>query len=575
MIEIPCGGPDTAPLNRSPPLSPTDSAAEDLGLLQQAFAAHRRADLGEAERLYRAVLAESPAEARALANLGALYMQQSRAEAALEALDAALATRPEQPDVLGNRAGALRALGRRREALDSVQRAIALKPDYADGLNTLGLLLTELGRPDEALPPLERALALAPDHPVMWNNLGLALSQLSRPEEALASFERALTLAPGFLDALSNRAAALRALGRLEEALLAGDQLLAAEPRRVDALVNRGCVLRDLGRPAEALAIFEQACALDPQHVEAHWSLALELLSAGRWAEGWPLFEWRWRRPQLLPQAARFDQPPWLGEEPLAGKTLLLHYEQGLGDSLQMLRYAPFAAAQGASVILAVQPALLTLAGSVAGVAQVVTDGDPLPAFDLHCPLMSLPLAFATTPDTVPWAGPYLAPPPRINATWRGRLERPTRPRIGLVWSGNPRQLNDRNRSLSLDALTPLLDADAEFISLQKDYRPGDRERLDSLGIADWSDALHDLAETAGLVAQLDAVAAVDTSVAHLAGAMGKPVLVLLSFAASDFRWGEKGERTPWYPSARLLRQTAPQDWTAPICQAAAMIAAL
>ncbi len=553
-------------------LASSDEAAAQIGeRLEQAFAAHRAGQVAEAERLYRAVLALDPRQPAALSNLGTALLQLGRPEAALEALGAALAVRPGHIPTLGNRAGALRAVGRLDEALEAVRQATLLDPAYADGLNTEGLLLTELGWPEEALAPLGKALALQSGHPGAWNNQGVALSRLNRPEAALASFERALALAPGFLDAASNHAAALRALGRLEESLDACDRLLAAQPSNVGALVNQGCALRDLGRGAEALAAFERACQLGPGHVEAHWSLALQLLAEGRWAEGWPLFEWRWRRPDLLPLAGRFATPPWLGEAPIAGKTVLLHAEQGLGDSLQMLRYAALVAAQGAEVVLAVQPPLARLARGMSGVAQVIVDGDPEPPHDLHAPLMSLPLALRTLPDTVPWLGPYLAPPADIEAAWAQRLGPARRPRIGLAWSGNPRHLNDRNRSLPLEALEPLLATGAEVVSLQKAYRDGDRDRLAALGVMDWSDELHDMAETAGLLAQMDMVATVDTSIAHLAGALGKPTLILLPFAA-DFRWGTAGETTPWYPSARLLRQAAPGDWSAPIAQAAALI---
>jgi tetratricopeptide (TPR) repeat protein len=518
--------------------SPSPAADEAAQRLEQAFAAHRAGQVAEAERLYRGVLALEPAQPAALSNLGAALLQLGRPEAALQALDAALAVRPAHVATLGNRAGALRALGRLDEALDAARQATAVDPGYVEGLNTEGLLLAELGRPEAAVAPLEAALALSPDHPAAWNNHGLALSRLSRPEAALASFERALDLAPGFPDALSNHAAALRAVGRAPESLEACDRLLAAWPG----------------------------------HAEAHWSLALQLLAEGRWAEGWPLFEWRWRRPDLQPLAARFATPAWLGEAPVAGRTVLLHYEQGLGDSLQMLRYADLLAERGAKVVLALQPPLVRLGRGMAAAADVVTDGDAEPAYDLHAPLMSLPLAFGTRPDTAPWRGAYLKAPAEAEAAWAGRLGPRKRRRIGLAWSGNPRHLNDRNRSLPLETLQPLLQADADFVSLQKAYRAGERERLAPLGVADWSAELHDFAETAGLLAQLDLVVSVDTSVAHLAGAMGKPVLILLPFAP-DFRWGTAGEATPWYPSARLLRQAAPQDWAAPIARAAALIA--
>lgn len=554
-------------------MSPTDSLASDeaSARLQQAFAAHREGRLEEASRLYQAVIERDPRQAAALTNLGTVMLQLGRTPEALRWLDASLAVKPDQPAALGNRAGVLRVLGRLDEALASALAATACRPDYADGHNTQGLLLTEMGRPDQALAALDQATALAPGQPAFWNNRGVALSALGGPDEALASFDRALALAPGFRDALVNRGAALRALGRADEALAACDQILAIEPHDIDALVNRGCALRDLGRPAEALDLFRQAAALDPGHVEAHWSLALQLLSAGRPEEGWPLFEWRWRRPEFRPLLGRFAAPPWLGDQPLAGKTLLLHFEQGLGDSLQMMRYAPLAAAQGARVVLAVQTALVPLVRDLPGVAQAAGEGEPLPTFDLHCPLMSLPLAFGAGPDGAPWNGPYIDAPAEAAHQWRMRLGPPRGRRIGLVWSGNPRHLNDRNRSMPLSALAPLLAMGGEFHALHQTFAPADRDRLAGLNIADHAAELTDFGQTAGLIAQLDGVVTVDTAVAHLAAAMGKSVLILLPYVA-DFRWGNAGAATPWYPSARLLRQIRPGDWSAPVAEACASL---
>jgi hypothetical protein len=296
-------------------------------------------------------------------------------------------------------------------------------------------------------------------------------------------------------------------------------------------------------------------------------------LVTGDYAAGWRGFELRWKRPEMLAYASGGSAPLWLGEAPVAGRTLLLRSEQGLGDTIQMLRYVPRLAAEGASVLLAVQPPLETLAAAVPGVSALVRLGDPIPPHDLQAPLMSLPLAMGTLADTVPWDGPYLTVPPGQAEAWTARLGPRRGLRVGLAWSGNPKHLNDRNRSLALVALEPLLREDAEFVSLQKDYAPADRARLAELGVANHAAALHDLADTAGLIAQMDLVIAVDTSVAHLAGAMGKPVWLLLPFAG-DFRWGVEGERTPWYPSARLFRQAAPGGWAGVIGRVAQALAA-
>lgn len=551
------------------------SGGEDVpGLLQQAFAAHQAGDLAEAERRYLAVLDIDPRRVPALTNLGTVCLQTGRIADAVGWLDASLAVKPDQAHALGNRAGALRYLGRLDEALASCDAALAIDAAYADGHNTRGLLLTELGRPEEALGALDQAVALNPGHPAFWNNRGVALAALARQDEAADAFARALSLAPGFADALSNRAAALRALGRLDEAQAACDQALGLEPGHADAWVNRGCILRDRGLHAEAMAAFEQALAVKPDHVEAAWSRGLLQLVTGDYTAGWRGFELRWKRPEMMAHAPAASAPLWLGETPIAGRTLLLRSEQGLGDTIQMLRYVPRLAAQGARMLLAVQPPLETLAASVPGVSALVRSGDPVPRHDLQAPLMSLPLAMDTLADTVPWDGPYLTVPPGQAEAWTARLGPRRGPRVGLAWSGNPKHLNDRNRSLPLAALAPLLEQDAGFVSLQKDYAPGDQGRLADLGVTDQAAYLQDMADTAGLIAQMDLVIAVDTSVAHLAGAMGKPVWLLLPFAG-DFRWGVRAETTPWYPSARLFRQAEPGAWTGAITRAAEALRAL
>jgi tetratricopeptide (TPR) repeat protein len=542
------------------------------GLLQQGFAAHQAGDLAGAERHYRAVLDTDPRRVPALTNLGAVCLQTGRIAEAIGWFDASLAVKPEQTNALGNRAGALRYLGRLDEALGSCDAALAIDAAYAEGHNTRGLLLTQLGRPEEALAALDRAVALNPSHPAFWNNRGVALAALARQDEAAAAFGRALTLAPGFADALSNRAAALRALGRLDEAQAACDQALALEPGHADAWVNRGCIQRDQGRHAEAMAAFDQALAVKPDHVEAAWSRALLHLVTGDYAAGWRGFELRWKRPELMAYVPGPGAPLWLGETPIAGRTLLLRSEQGLGDSMQMLRYVPRLAALGARVLLAVQPPLETLAAAVPGVHALVRPGDPLPPHDVQTPLMSLPLAMGTLEDAIPWDGPYLAAPPGQAEAWAARLGPRRGLRVGLAWSGNPKHLNDRNRSLALATLAPLLDQDAGFVSLQKDHAPADRERLADLGVA--TAALGDLGDTAGLITQMDLVISVDTSVAHLAGAMGKPVWLLLPFAG-DFRWGVRGDTTPWYPTARLFRQAAPGAWAGVVGRAAEALRAL
>ena len=314
----------------------------------------------------------------------------------------------------------------------------------------------------------------------------------------------------------------------------------------------------ELGRLDEARASFDHAVGIRPNFAQAHWNRAQAMLLAGAFARGWREHEWRLAAHPELQRP--FAQPLWLGEEPLAGKTLLLHAEQGLGDTIQFCRYAPLAGARGARVVLEVQTSLVDLLRDLPGVSSVVARGDPLPPFVLHCPLPSLPLAFGTTLATIPAQTPYLRVPADRAAAWEARLGR-KRPRVGLVWSGNAGHRRDRSRSIPLYALMPLFDLDATFVSLQKDVRAADQAVLQQTPkLVDVSAGLESFADTAALIGELDLVIAVDTSVAHLTGALGKRLWLLLP-AAPDWRWLTGRDDSPWYPTARLFRQNDARAW--------------
>jgi Flp pilus assembly protein TadD len=453
-------------------------------------------------------------------------------------------------DLHYNRGNALLAEGRHAEAAASYEEALALKPDDAEALNNLAVALHLLGRFELSFQMAERSLAIRPAYARALHNRGNALLALRRPEEALASYREAYAISPDPAWML-HFGHALQALERHEEALECYEGAIAHAPRAGEAFGGRGNALQALNRHEEALASYRRALELDPGDAESHWNEALALLAVGDYARGWEKYEWRWRNPALGMPPRDPGKPLWLGQEDLAGKTLLLHAEQGYGDAIQAIRYAPMVAARGAKIVLACQGSLQRLFARVEGVSAVVKDGEPLPPFDYHTPLMSLPLAFGTTLETIP-SSPYLKASPRT-------IESGKRLKVGLAWRGNPQFSRVRTKSFPFAELLPLLGLERyAFHSLQ----PGAAETHSAL--IDYTDELETFEHTAALIAGLDLVVSIDTAVAHLAGALGKPVWILLPWHA-DWRWMRAREDSPWYPSARLFRQPAPGDWASVI----------
>jgi tetratricopeptide (TPR) repeat protein len=427
--------------------------------------------------------------------------------------------------------------------------------------------LNALKRHEEAIASCDRAIALRPDYPEAHNNRGNALNALARHAAAVASYDKAIAFAPKYAEAYNNRGNALYHLGRAEDAAASYELAIAIRPDYAEAYNNRGNALTSLHRCEPALASYDQAIALKSDYADAFFNKSVLLLLMGRMAEGWSLYEWR--KKKTNPIAAR-DTPLWLGDADIAGKTILLAEEQGLGDTIQFCRYAPLVAQRGARVILKVPPQLARLAAGLAGVAQVVETGHPLPAFDFHCPLMSLPLAFRTELATIPAAIPYLKADPVQSKIWKDRLGAKTKLRVGLVWSGGirpnqPVSVNQR-RNIPLARFAVLTNPDVTFYSLQKG-QPGESE-LAELRASEWNGpeildftaAIGNFADTAAFIDNLDLVISVDTAAAHLAGALGKPVWILNRFD-TEWRWLLERTDSPWYPTARLFRQEKPGDW--------------
>jgi tetratricopeptide (TPR) repeat protein len=551
----------------APPFNPQQALAEALQL-------HRQGRLDEAEKLYTRVLKAHRDHFDALHLLGMLHHQRGKAGEAYRLISTALKLNPRSPDALSNLAMVLHALKRDTEALASLDKALALAPGHPEALNNRGNLLLDVQRPADALAAFDQVLAREPRHLQARVNRGNTLAALGRGEEAVAEFDIALAAQPGHPIALYNRGNALRALGRDAEALADYDKALAGLPSHIKTWNNRGLALQALNRHEDAAASYRRALTLQADYADAHFNEATALLTLGDYRAGLPEYEWRWKRTGMEARP-RFRDPPWLGDRPLGGKTILLHAEQGLGDTIQFARYVPMIAQSGAKVVLEVQPELKPLFEGFAGASAVIGRGEKLPAFDLHCPLASLPLACKTELATVPAAIPYLRAPAERVAHRRARIEALPQPRVALVWSGRAAHANDRNRSIALADFKPLLDVPGVcFISLQRELRLADERTLAAEPrIAHVGAELSDFADTAAVLALSDLVICVDTSVAHLAAAMARPTLILLPFQP-DWRWLLGRDRSPWYPDAKLLRQPAPGDWSSVLRQACDEIAA-
>ena len=516
-------------------------------------------------------LANNPRHLAALKERGHLLRDRGQSAEALDCYDRALSLSDADAETHANRGLVLRSLKRFDEVFEAYDRALALKPDYVEVIVARGNLLYEMHSYDKALEEYERALMVQPDFAFGFNNRGNALQAMGRNDEAIASFERALALKPDLTAAHNNRGNALLNLNRPEEALADYESAIAHKPFAF-ALVNRGSALHYLGRIEEALDSFNRAIALQPELPEAHWNKALLCLAIGDFEQGWPAYEWRWRGATEL-TSRDFSQPQWRGED-LNGKTILLHAEQGFGDTIQFIRYLPLVAQKGCKVILELPDSLMPLIPGIDGLVSMHRRGDPLPAFDVHCPLMSLPLSFGTTATTIPASVPYLSAPAERVGAWRTRLAHLGKPRVGLVWSGKPSHKNDHNRSIALSRLEPLLSVpDVTFVSLQREYRETELPALTRLPVFRLDETITDFADTAAAIGELDLVIAVDTAVAHLAGALGRPLWLLLSHI-QDWRWMHDRTDSPWYPSARLFRQSQIGDWDGVIAAVAQELAA-
>ncbi|HMC90058.1 MAG TPA: DUF6165 family protein [Gemmataceae bacterium] len=553
----------------------------------------------EAADCYRQVLRLRPDYAQAHNNLGVAYRFQGKFADAAACYREALRLKPDYTDACNNLGDALKALGQLHEAAGHYERALRLNPNYAEAHNNLGTALVKLGRFDEAIAHHQRALELKPRFADAWNNLANAYLAQRKPQEAVSSYREALRIRPDYAEALSNLGIALAELREFDEALACYREALRLKPDYPEAYTNMGNVFQELGRLDEALAHYEKALRLKPDYAEAydnraqaemaggnlagaragfesalrlkadyaeaHLGRAFTLLLQGDFEAGWAEYEWRWKCKEFTPFA--FQQPVWDGS-PLAGRTILLHAEQGLGDTLQFIRYAALVKERGGRVLVACQKPLLPILKGCPGVDQWVPYDAPLPDFDVYAPLLSLPRLFGTSLASIPAAVPYVFADAELIERWGRELDRYTALKVGVAWQGNPRYSGDRKRSFPLEKLAPVATLpNVQLFSLQKG--PGAEQIAgvaDQFSVIDLGSQLDEKSgpfmDTGAVMKNLDLVISADTAIGHLAGALGVPLWLALPFVA-EWRWLLGRKDSPWYPTVRLFRQSRPGDWDA------------
>jgi tetratricopeptide (TPR) repeat protein len=537
---------------------------ELTGLMRRADEERLAGRLDAAAALCKQVLGRQAGHPGALHMLAEIAYRGKDLPRAEMMIRRALAGQPNEPVFhffLGN---VLRDLERAADAERSLRTAVRLRPKFPQALNNLGNVLRTLEKHHEAAACYRRAIELKPDYALAHYNLGNVLRDLEHTQQAIASYRSALQLRPDYFDALNNLGNALKDADQFEAAKACYEQALKIRPQSPEVLNNLANVFRDLNRLDEAEARYTEAIAAQSDFADAHFGRSIINLMRGDYLRGWSEYEWRWKAKDFPALRWTFSEPQWQGEA-FSGKTLLLHYEQGYGDNLQLMRYVPLVCERGGRVILELQRPLMRLARTLSGSGEIIPAGGPRPPFDLCCSLMSLPRIFGTTIDTIPGPVPYLRADPALVARWRERLSGGEGLKIGVVWAGNPRQATEKKRGIGLNAYVPLFSIPGtRWFSLQVGDRAVDLNLLPAGTVSDLSHELTDFAETAAVMANLDLVITTDTSVAHLAGAVGQRAWVMLRWLP-DWRWECEREDSRWYPSLRLFRQAQRDDWSAPV----------
>ena len=529
-----------------------------------ARAFQMRGELVQAKILYEEILTIAPRHFNSLHMLGVVNAQLSRPDLAVDLLCKAIEIVPDSAPVYYALGYAMCKLNQYAAGVECFDKALVLKPDFAQAACDRGSALIEVHRCVEAIASFDLAIRIQPDYAEAFSFRGNAWLELGQLEQAIASFDVAIKQAPKMAGSYLNRGNAYQAQGEYAQAIASYDAAITLRQNDAMAYSNRSVALKNLHRFAEALASCNEAIRIAPEFPTGHWNLALILLLLGDLHLGFVSYLWRWRTETFQVIKRNYPQPVWLGESSVSGKTVLLHAEQGLGDTLQFARYAKLVADQGAHVVFEVEPALFDLFQTLPGVSTLIRQGDPLPEFDVYCPLLSLPVACKTSLMTVPHDVPYLGVSEAKHAYWARLLGPKTQPRVGLVWSGSATHKADHLRSIPLDQLLAFLPDGFQYISLQKEVRASDLAALDAFPLQHFGDQLSSFSDTAALCALMDVVISVDTSVVHLSGALGCTTWVLLPHLP-DWRWLLERNDSPWYPSARLYRQAKIGDWTSPL----------
>ncbi len=526
------------------------NALKDKGQLDEAIAAYNQA------------ITRKPNFPEAHSNLGVVLNSKGQLDESIAAFRQAIALKHNYPEAYYNLGNALNDKGQRDEAIAAFRQAIAMNPHWPEAHYILGIALYDQAQLDESIAAFRQAIALRSNWPEAYYNLGNVLNDKGQIDEAIAAYRQAIALNSNYSKAHYNLGNTLKDKGQLDEAIAAYRQAIILKPDYAEAYSNLGNAWQTKGQMDAAIAAYHQAIVLNPSDPEEHRNLAFALLLKGHFFQGFSEYEWRLKCKEFAFPRRNFPQPQWDGRI-LAGASILLHAEQGLGDTIQFIRYLPLVKQKGGRIIVECQAELLRLLQTMAVGCSIVVKGQPLPAFDVQCPLLSLPLAFGTTLENIPRQVPFINAGALMTEKWRKRLATDSKLlKVGLVWAGNKMHKNDRNRSMALSALAPLARLQGvSFYSLQKGGQADQAKNPpNGLQLTDWTEELNDFSDTAALIANLDLVISVDTAVAHLAGAMGKPVWVLLPFAP-DWRWMLEREDSPWYPTMRLFRQPTIGDW--------------